>query len=75
MIEDIIGTPDKNDTIKFLQARIEYIERNLQMDLDQQKELRKQYVTELMLKSMKSLTYITICLLQLSNSLKSIKRI
>ncbi|WP_418550884.1 TrlF family AAA-like ATPase [Prevotella sp.] len=50
MIEDIIGTPDKNDTIKFLQARIEYIERNLQMDLDQQKELRKQYVTELMLK-------------------------
>lgn len=50
MIEDIIGMPDKNGTIKFLQAQIEYIERNLQMDLDGQKELRKQYVTELMLK-------------------------
>ena len=49
MIEDIIGMPDKNGTIKFLQAQIEYIERKLQMDLDGQKELRKQYVTELML--------------------------
>lgn len=48
MIEDIIGTPDKKDTIKFLQARIAYIERNLQMDLDMQRELRKKYVTELM---------------------------
>lgn len=50
MIEDIIGTPDKNGTIKFLQTQIEYIERNLQMDLDVQKELRIKHVTELMLK-------------------------
>lgn len=50
MIEDIIGTPDKKDTIKFLQARIAYIERNLQMDLDAQKELREKHVTELMKK-------------------------
>lgn len=50
MIEDIIGTSDKNDTIKFLQARIEYIDRNLKMDLDAQKELRNKYVAELMQK-------------------------
>lgn len=50
MIENIIGTPDKNGTIKFLQARIEYINSNLQKDLDEQKEIRNKYVTELMLK-------------------------
>ena len=50
MIADIIGTPDKIGTIKFLQARIEYINSNLQKDLDKQKELRNRNVTELMLK-------------------------
>ena len=50
MIEDIIGDPDKNGTIKSLQAQIEYIDRSLQSDLNNLKELRKKSVTDLMAK-------------------------
>lgn len=50
MLEDIIGDADKNGTIKFLQAQIEYIDRSLQSDLNNLRELRNKYVTELMTK-------------------------
>lgn len=50
MIEDIIGTTEKDGTIKNLQARIEYIEHQLAGDLLDKKCIRKQYVEELIQK-------------------------
>lgn len=50
MLEDIIGTPEKDGTIKNLQARIEYIEHQLAGDLSVKMNLRKQCVEDLMQK-------------------------
>lgn len=50
MLEDIIGTPEKDGTIKNLQTRIEYIEHQLAGDLSEKKDLRMQHVKELMQK-------------------------
>lgn len=50
MLEDITGSPEKDGTIKNLQARIEYIEHQLSGDLSEKINLRKQYVKDLMLK-------------------------
>lgn len=50
MMEKIIGTPEKDGTIKNLQARIDYINHQLKGDLNIKLEQRKQYVLELMLK-------------------------
>ena len=50
MLEDITGTPERDGTIKNLQARIQYIEHQLEDDLSAKKALRKQYVKELMQK-------------------------
>lgn len=50
MIVDMMGASDKKDTIKFLQAQIDYIERSLQTDLEKQKELRNKCIMELMQK-------------------------
>ena len=55
MLEDIIGTPEKDGTIKNLQARIDYIDHRLSSDLSVKKEKRKQYVKELMQKKLKVL--------------------
>ena len=50
MLEDIIGTSEKDGTIKNLQARIDYIEHQLTGELSTRLDLRKQYVNELMQK-------------------------
>ena len=50
MIEDIIGTPEKDGTIKNLQTRIDYIDHQLASDLSIKIDLRKKYVEELMQK-------------------------
>ena len=50
MIEKIIGTPEKDGTIKNLQARIDYIEHRLINDLSIKKNTRNQHVKELMQK-------------------------
>lgn len=50
MIEKIIGTPEKDGTIKNLQAHIDYIEHRLINDLSIKKNTRNQYVKELMQK-------------------------
>ena len=50
MLEDIIGTSEKDGTIKNLQARIDYIEHQLAGELSTRLDLRRQYVNELMQK-------------------------
>lgn len=55
MLEDIIGTPEKDGTIKNLQARIDYIDHQLTNDLSVKIGIRKQYVEELMQKKHKVL--------------------
>lgn len=50
MLEEITGTSEKEGTIKYLQARIDYINHQLTSDLNSKIELRRQYVEELMLK-------------------------
>ena len=50
MIENIIGAPEKDGTIKNLQARIDYIEHQLINDLSTKKGIRNQYVQDLMQK-------------------------
>lgn len=50
MIENIIGAPEKDGTIKNLQARIDYIEHQLINDLSTKKSIRNQYVQDLMQK-------------------------
>lgn len=50
MIEKIIGTPEKDGTIKNLQAHIDYIEHRLINDLSIKKNTRNQHVKELMQK-------------------------
>lgn len=50
MLEEITGTSEKEGTIKYLQARIDYINHKLTSDLNSKIELRKQYVKELILK-------------------------
>jgi len=48
MLEDIIGTPEKDGSIKNLQSRIDYIDHNLSGELSSIIEQRKQCVVELM---------------------------
>lgn len=50
MIEDIIGSPDKDGSIKNLQARIDYIDHQLAADLAAKIESRKLSVIELIQK-------------------------
>jgi len=50
IVEDIIGSPEKDGTIKNLQSRISYIEHQLAGDLLEQTNRRKLYVEELMQK-------------------------
>ena len=50
MLEEITGTSEKEGTIKYLQARIDYINHQLTSDLNSKIELRRQYVEELIRK-------------------------
>ena len=50
MLEDIIGSSEKDGTIKNYQARLDYIDHQLSTDLTEKKEQRKQYVEELIQK-------------------------
>jgi ABC-type lipoprotein export system ATPase subunit len=47
MIEDITGTPEKDGSIKNLQARLNYIDHQLSADLSVAINSRKQYLIEL----------------------------
>lgn len=49
-IEEIIGAPEKDGTIKNLQDRIDYIDKHLIADLAEQKRIRMQYIEDLMQK-------------------------
>lgn len=50
MLEEIIGSPEKDGTIKNLQARIDYVNHQLSSDLKVKIEQRKQYVLNLLQK-------------------------
>ena len=50
MLEEIIGSPEKDGTIKNLQARIDYVNHQLSSDLKVKIEQRKQYVLNLIQK-------------------------
>lgn len=55
MIEDIVGDPQKEGSIKNLQANIDYIDHQLLNDLSTKKKLRYEFALELMQKKIKVL--------------------
>ena len=60
-IEEITGAPDKEGSIKYYQAKIEYVEHHLREDLTQQRAARRASVRQLMDKKAEVLkTYNTL---------------
>lgn len=55
-IEEITGTPEKEGSIKYFQAKIEYVDHHLREDLSKQRTARRASVRQLMEKKAEVLT-------------------